>query len=343
MGIDHGFLQTSSHPHPQPSIRSQRPLQRRQCLFQPGQRQLFLLAPQLITQPLLHHLYRCAALDHHFPEFGGGAYGKSFGDFAYLDVAKPRLFHFLLEAFGVFQCGDGALRLRQLGLDGAQCAEHGHHRGRLVHGRPAGDGDAATRLECAVDFGETLLAIRKEHEAKQRKGSVKGVIRIGQGLRIAAVQRDVAVPGLLDLVAEHGEHGFGEVDAVHLFGLVREPERQGAGAAGDIEYGGVGFEFAGGDSFVGELFENEHGGLGIAVGNEVPGFASGKRVLACGGLERRLIAGCVRQVFPFSLCADCPLCGFLSCASSFSGDCAFSLAPCVRCDVLWADLQVPEL
>jgi hypothetical protein len=38
--------------------------------------------------------------------------------------------------------------------------------------------------------------------------------------------------------------------------------------------------------------------------------------LARGGLARRLFAGCVRQVFPFSWCTDRPLCGFLSCASS---------------------------
>ncbi len=60
-------LGSSFHPYPQPSIRSQRHLQRRQCLFQPGQRKLFLLAPQLFAQPLLHHLNRGAALDHEIP------------------------------------------------------------------------------------------------------------------------------------------------------------------------------------------------------------------------------------------------------------------------------------
>jgi hypothetical protein len=35
------------------------------------------------------------------------------GDAAYLDVAEPGVLHLLLEAFGVFQCGDGALWLRQ--------------------------------------------------------------------------------------------------------------------------------------------------------------------------------------------------------------------------------------
>ena len=51
--------------------------------------------------------------------------------------------------------------------------------------------------------------------------------------------------------------------------------------------------------FVGELFKHERGGLGVAVGDEVPRFAGGERVLARGGLERRLFAGCVRQVPPF--------------------------------------------
>ena len=37
----------------------------------------------------------------------------------------------------------------------------------------------------------------------------------------------------------------------------------------------------------------------IAVGDEVPRFAGGEWVLARGGLERRLFAGCVRQVPPF--------------------------------------------
>ncbi len=46
----------------------------------------------------------------------------------------------------------GTLRmsiLRKVGLDGAQCAEHGLHDGRLIYGRPAGDGDAAARFERA--------------------------------------------------------------------------------------------------------------------------------------------------------------------------------------------------
>ena len=233
--------------------------------------------------------------------------------------------------------------MRQVGINGAQCAEHGLHGGRLVHRRPAGDGDAAARLEGAVDFGEALLPVGKEHEAEQRESGVEGVFRIGQGLRIAAVQLDVAVPGLFDLVAEHGEHDFGEVDAVHLLGMVREPERQGAGAAGDIEYGGIGFEFDCGDGLVGELFENEHGGFGIAIGYEVPGFAGGKGVLACGGLERWLFAGCVRQFLTLQLVCWRPAVRVLVLRQLLSGDCAFSLAPCVRCDMLRADLQVPEL
>ena len=230
----------------------------------------------------LHHLYRRAALDHVVPEFAGAAGGEGFGHLAYLDVAEPGFLHFLHEAFGVFQCGGGALRLRQVGLDGAQCAEHGLHGGRLIHGRPTGDGDAAARFEGAVDFGEALFAVGEEHEAEQREGGVEACVGIGQGLRVAAVQGDVAVSGLFYLVAEHGEHGFGEVDAVYLFGMLREPECECAGAAGDIEHGGVGFEFAGGDGFVGELLEHEHGGLGVAVGDEVPRFAGGERVLVVG-------------------------------------------------------------
>jgi len=255
----------------------------------------------------LHHLYRRAALDHVVPEFAGAAGGEGFGHLAYLDVAEPGFLHFLHEAFGVFQCGGGALRLRQVGLDGAQCAEHGLHGGRLIHGRPTGDGDAAARFEGAVDFGEALLAVGEEHQAEQREGGVEGSVRIGQGLRVAAVQGDVAVSGLFDLVAEHGEHGFGEVDAVYLRRMVREPQRQCARPAGDIEHGGIRFEFAGGNGFVGELLEHEHGGLGIAVGDEVPGFAGGERVWVCGGLGYRLCAGCVGQVFPFNSNAGRPL------------------------------------
>lgn len=273
-------MRPSLHPHPQPSIRSQWPLQRRQCLFQPGQRQLFLLAPLLFAQSLLHHLNRCAALDHVVPEFGGAADGEGFGDAAYLDIAEAGFFHFLSEALRVFQCGDGALRLRQVGLDGAQCAEHGLHGGRLVHGRPASDGDAAAGFERAVDLGKAFLPVGEKHEAEQREGGVEGCVGIGQGLRIAAVQGNVAVSGLFDLVAEDGEHGFGEVDAVYLPGLLREPECECTGAAGDIEYGGVGFEVAGGNGFVGELLEHEHGGLGVAVGDEVPGGGGGEGVLA---------------------------------------------------------------
>lgn len=169
----------------------------------------------------------------------------------------------------------------------------------MVNGRPTGDGDAAARFERAVDFGEALFADGEEHGAEQREGGG----RIGQGLPIAAVQGDVPASDLCDLVLEHGEHGFGEVDAVYLLGMVREPERQCARPTCDIEYVGVRFEFAGSDGFVGELLEHEHGGFGVAIGDEVPGFAGGKRVMACGGLERRLFAGCVRQVFPFSSCA----------------------------------------
>ena len=58
-----------------------------------------------------------AALDHAVPEFAGAAGGEGFGDAAYLDVAKSGFLHFLFEAFGVFQCADGALRLRQVWLD----------------------------------------------------------------------------------------------------------------------------------------------------------------------------------------------------------------------------------
>ena len=109
--------------------------------------------------------------------------------------------------------------------------------GRLVHGRPTGDGDAAARFERAVDFGEALFAVGEEHEAEQREGGVEACVGIGQSLRIAAVQGDVAVSGLFDLVAEHGEHGFGEVDAVYLLGMLRKPQRQCARLAGDIEHG----------------------------------------------------------------------------------------------------------
>jgi hypothetical protein len=42
---------------------------------------------------------------------------------------------------------------------------------------------------------------------------------------------------LFDLVAEYGEHGFGAIDAVYLRRMVRKPQRQCAGAAGDIEHG----------------------------------------------------------------------------------------------------------
>jgi len=40
-------------------------------------------------------------------------------------------------------------------------------------------------------------------------------------LRIAALQLDVAMSGLCDFVFEHGEHRFGEVDTVHLPGMLR--------------------------------------------------------------------------------------------------------------------------
>lgn len=109
----------------------------------------------------------------------------------------------------------------------------------MVYRRPAGEGDAAARFEGAVDFGEALFAVGEEHEAEQGENGIEGCVGIGQGLRVAAVQLDVAVSGLFDLVAEHGEHGIGEVDAVHLRGMLREPQRQCARPAGDIEHGGV--------------------------------------------------------------------------------------------------------
>lgn len=59
--------------HPPSRIRCQRPLQRGQCLFQPGQRELFLLAPQLFAQSHLHDLYRHAAFDNVVQELGAGA------------------------------------------------------------------------------------------------------------------------------------------------------------------------------------------------------------------------------------------------------------------------------
>ncbi|MBI5430378.1 MAG: hypothetical protein HY938_07960 [Nitrosomonadales bacterium] len=79
------------------------------------------------------------------------------------------IFRLLFEALGVLQCADGALRLRQVGFDGVQCAEHGLNRGRLVHGRPAGDGNAAARFERTVDFDKAALAVGEEHEAEQGK------------------------------------------------------------------------------------------------------------------------------------------------------------------------------
>ena len=128
------------------------------------------------------------------------------GDAAYLDVAEPGFFHLFSEVLGVFQCGDGALRLRQVRHGGAQCAEHGLYGGRLIHRRPTGDGNAAAQVDRA------------------------GVVT-----------------------------------------------------------------------------------------------------------ERRLFAGCVRQIFPFNSNAGRPPCGCLSCASLASGDSAVSLAPYVRCDVRGAD------
>lgn len=42
--------------------------------------------------------------------------------------------------------------------------------GRLVHGRTAGEGDAAAAFEGEVDFGEALFAAGEEHVAEQGKG-----------------------------------------------------------------------------------------------------------------------------------------------------------------------------
>lgn len=61
----------------------------------------------------------------------------------------------------------------------AQPLHHLYRDAALDHVAPE-FGNAATRFEGVVDFGETLLPVREEHEAEQREGGVG----IGQGLRI---------------------------------------------------------------------------------------------------------------------------------------------------------------
>ena len=307
-----GCVQVQSfHTHPQPRIRRQLGRQLGQVFLQVIEREDFLLAPHCFAHALLQHLQRGAAPDHEVPEVGQGGDGVAFGDAAYLDVVEAGVLHLLFEHFGVFQRADGTLRWRQVGLDRAHGAEHHLHRGRLVYRRPAGDGDAAAGLERAVDLGETFFTVGEEHQAEQRERGVECFVGIGQGLRVAAVQLDVLVPGLLDLLFEHGEHGCREVDAVHLARLLCEPQRQRARPAGDIEHGGIRLEVAGGDGLVGELFERDHRRLGIAVRDEVPRFAVRERVAAhaiplCRGFNLTRPPGEPGNILlPLSIHAEC--------------------------------------